>query len=93
MSDKQVSKIGEFLIESNIITKDQLKEALVMQRDNPELLIGHILVTMGVVTKEQMIMAFEMFIVTTGLTATRADEWLDQEEIDAIIQNLTSQQK
>ena len=88
MTNKEINKLGEFLIESKIISKDQLMEALALQKDNPERLLGHILVTLGTVTKEQLIMAFEMYLVTTGLTATHADEWLDQDEIDAIMNKL-----
>jgi hypothetical protein len=88
MTNKDVHKLGEFLVENKIITKEQLLEALTLQKDNPERLIGHILVTLGAVTKEQLIMAFEMYLVTTGLSATHADEWLDQDEIDAIMQKL-----
>jgi len=87
-TNKEGNKFGEFLISKKIITKDQLIEALTLQKDNPERLIGHILVTLGIVTKEQLVMAFEMYLVTTGLTTTNADEWLDQDEIDAIISKL-----
>lgn len=93
MPSQHFYKVGEFLVENNIITPEQLDEALLLQKDNPELLIGHVLITTGAVTKEQMIMAFEMYLVMTGLTSSRADEWLDQEEIDAIIQNLRNQQQ
>jgi len=88
MSTKEIHKLGEFLVENKIINQDHLTEALSLQKDNQERLIGHILVTMGAVTKEQLIMAFEMYLVTTGLTATHADEWLDQDEIDAIMNRL-----
>jgi len=90
MTEKEINKLGEFLIEKKIITEDQLLEALALQKDNPERLIGHILVTMGAVSKEELIMAFEMYLITTGITATRADEWLDQDEIDAIMNNMRS---
>ena len=88
MLDKEVQKLGEFLVEINIITREQLTEALTLQKDNPEQLIGHVLVTMGVVTKEQLIMAYEMYLVITGFATTHADEWLDQDEVDAIMNNL-----
>ena len=88
MAKNEVHKLGEFLVENKIITQEQVTEALTLQKDNPERLIGHILVTMGAVTKEQLIMAFEMYLVTTGITATHADEWLDQDEIDAIVNRL-----
>ena len=88
MATKEIFKLGEFFVENKIITHDQLTEALALQKDNPDRLIGHILVTLGFVTKEQLIMGFEMYLVTTGLTATHADEWLDQDEIDAILNKM-----
>ncbi|MCL1911037.1 MAG: hypothetical protein FWG13_02395 [Leptospirales bacterium] len=84
----EINKLGEFFVQNKIITKEQLTEALSLQKDNPEQLIGHVLVTLGAVTKEQLIMAFEAYLITSGLTVTRADEWLDQEEVDAIMNNL-----
>ena len=88
MAIKEIYKFGEFLIANKIITPEQLTEALALQKDNPERLIGHILVTLGLVTKEQLVMIFEMYLVTTGIAMTQADEWLDQNEIDAIMHKL-----
>jgi len=90
MTEREINKLGDFLVRKKIITQEQLTEALVLQKDNPERLIGHIFVTIGALTKEQLIMAFEMYLVTTGITTTNADEWLDQDEIDAILDRMIS---
>jgi hypothetical protein len=78
--------VGEFLVENGIISGKQLKEALDMQKDNPERLIGEILVTQGALTKEELIMALEMYLMVTGVQPKHVDEWLDQEEIDMLIE-------
>ena len=90
MADKEIRKLGEFFVANKVITKEQLIEALTLQKDNPEQLIGHILITMGAVTKEQLIMELEAYLITTGLAVTHADRWLNQDEIDAIINILRS---
>ncbi len=81
-SDK---KVGEFLIENNIITEEQLKDALVLQKDNPDRLIGEVLVTMGLLSKEDLVGALEMFMMITDILPEHVDEWLDQEEIDMLL--------
>lgn len=87
-SDKREIRVGEFLVENKIITKEQLDDALELQKFNKERLIGEILVTQGVLTKEDLIMALEMFLMVTGSEADYVDEWLDQEEVDLIINKL-----
>ncbi len=81
-------KFGEFLIEEKVITRNQLNEALDMQRFNKERLIGEILVTLGIITKEQLIMSMELFLMITGTYPSHVDEWLDQDEIDMILDKL-----
>jgi hypothetical protein len=81
-------RVGEFLIEHNIITKEQLNDALDLQRFNKDRLIGEILVTLGVLSKEDLVMALEMYLMTTDIQPFRVDEWLDQEEVDLIIERL-----
>ncbi len=84
-------KIGTFLIENGIITEQQLQDALDMQKDNPDRLLGEILVTMGVLSKEEIIMALEMFMMMSDSDEICIDEWLDQDEIDMLINKLDSQ--
>jgi hypothetical protein len=81
-------KVGEFLMESGLITNAQLAEALALQRDNPDRLVGEILVTQGVLTKEDLIMAMEMYLMVTGVKPKHVDEWLDQDEIDMLLDRI-----
>lgn len=90
MNDK---KVGTFLVENGIISQDQLKEALELQHDNPERLIGEILVTLGVLTKEDLVMALEMYMMTTDAMPEHVDEWLDQDEIDLLIEKIKNESK
>ena len=86
-------KIGEFLIDNEIITKDQLSEALELQKDNPERLIGEVLVTQGVLNKETLVMALEMFMMLTDILPDHVDEWLDQEEVDMLLDKIDNKKK
>jgi hypothetical protein len=86
-------RVGEFLLKNRIITQDQLDEALAMQKDNPERLIGEILVTQGVLTKEDLVMALEMYLMVTGSDVKHVDEWLDQEEVDMIMDRIADSPK
>ncbi len=81
-------KIGKFFIENGIINATQLQEALELQNDNKERLLGEILVTMGVLTKEDLIMALEMYMMMTDSDEIGIDEWLDQDEIDMVMKKL-----
>ena len=81
-------KIGKFFIENGIINDSQLKEALDLQKDNKERLLGEILVTMGVLSKEDLIMALEMYMMMTDSDEIGIDEWLDQDEIDMVLKKL-----
>jgi hypothetical protein len=77
-------QLGEFLVNSGIITASQLNEALDLQRFNKDRRVGEILVTMGILDRDQLVMSIEMFIIESGSTPQYVDEWLDQEEIDMI---------
>lgn len=81
-------RVGEFLLDNMIITRSQLTEALEMQKDNPGRLIGEILVTLGALSKEQLVMAMEMYLMETEDIPSHVDEWLDQDEVDMIIKKL-----
>lgn len=92
-SDKKDVRVGEFLVENGIITSDQLDSALKMQVDNEERLIGEILVTLGFLSKEEMIMAFEMYLMITDTPVSHVDEWLDQDEIDMIMTRIEEKEQ
>ena len=83
-------EIGGFLVENGLISNKQLKDSLLMQKDNTARLIGEILVTQGFLSKEELIMALEAFLMTTGTNDIHVDEWLDQEEIDMLMERLQS---
>ncbi len=87
-SHKELKRVGEFLVENKIITIAQLKEALELQKDNKDRLIGEILVTLGYLTKEDLVMALEMYIVDSDVNPSHVDEWLDQDEVDMIIERM-----
>ena len=88
MAEKEERHIGQFFVENNIITEGQLQDALDLQKDNKERLVGEILVTLGILTKEQLVMALEMYLMVTGDYPEHVEEWLDQDEIDMIMDKL-----
>lgn len=88
---ERILRVGEFLVKNGIITREQLDESLVMQRDNPERLIGEILVTQGALGKEDLIMAMEAYIMTNNPGEIHVDQWLDQEEIDMLMEKMKEQ--
>jgi hypothetical protein len=83
-------KIGEFLIKNNLVTGKQLEDALALQKDNPGRVVGEILVTQGALSKEDLVMAMEMYLVVTGNPPRHVDEWLDQDEVDMLMDRLKS---
>ena len=91
-NDNKDVKVGEFLVHNGIITERQLKDSLLLQRDNPERLIGEILVTQGILTKEELIMALELFLMVSDTQVMHVDEWLDQDEVDMIMEKIKEQQ-
>ncbi|MCP4130704.1 MAG: hypothetical protein GY754_06950 [bacterium] len=86
--NKENIKVGKFLVENGIITDAQLNDALDLQKHNPERLLGQVLVTQGVLSKEDLIMALEMYLMVTNSlpehVSEHIDEWLDQEEVDML---------
>jgi hypothetical protein len=94
MSDKgEDLKIGTFFVENGIISEGQLESALDLQKDNKNRLIGEILVTQGTMTKEDLIMAMEMFMMVTDRDPSHVDEWLDQDEIDLLMKKMGKKEK
>ena len=88
MSNKEL-KIGEFLVENGVVSNDQLQDALDMQKHNSDRLLGEILVTQGILTREQLIMSVEMYMMVTGVTPEQFSEWLDQEEVDMLLDKIS----
>jgi hypothetical protein len=85
---KRMKRVGEFLVEKKIISQAQLNDALMLQKDNKGRLIGEILVTLGALSKEDLVMALEMYLMETDVHPTHVDEWLDQDEVDLIMDRL-----
>ena len=81
-------RIGKFFVENGIINEYQLNDALELQVDNKDRLLGEILVTLGFLSKEDLIMALEMYMMMTDTDNPSIDEWLDQEEVDMILKKL-----
>ena len=88
IEDTSDVRVGEFFVQNGIITNSQLAEALELQRDNPERLLGEILVTQGVLSKEELIMALEMYLMVTDISIEHVEEWLDQDEIDMLMDKI-----
>jgi hypothetical protein len=86
--DDNEYRIGKFFVENDIINEYQLNEALELQVDNKERLLGEILVTLGYLSKEDLIMALEMYMMMTDTDNFGIDEWLDQDEVDMILKKL-----
>lgn len=89
MSSVPEKRVGEFMVENGIITREQLDEALELQKFNKDRILGEILVTQGVMSKEDIIMAMEMYMMVTGQDSAHVDEWLDQEEIDLLQEKIS----
>ena len=66
----QRKRLGDLLLSLRLITEEQLKEALVVQRDGAELL-GSILVALGFVSEDQLLKALA---AQDGVSAWRLDE-------------------
>jgi hypothetical protein len=86
-------KIGDFLVESGMISESERMAALELQKDNKDRLIGEILVTQGVLSKENLIMALEMYMVTYDVLPDHVDEWLDQDEVDLLLEKIDDKKK
>ncbi len=53
-SYKESTRIGSFLVRNDIISQNQLDEALVRQKQNRDLRLGQILVNMNVCSKDEI---------------------------------------
>jgi len=82
---------GEYLINKKIIDADQLDDALKIQKVNPQIKIGEIVVSQGSITQMDLINLIESYIKETGANVTEMSEWLKQEEADALIRKLKAE--
>ena len=81
-------KIGSYLVKNNYLSQNQLDDALLLQKDNPKVLLGDVLVTQGVFSKESLLKNLETYMIDTGNKVPRSNEWLSQAEIDTLIANM-----
>lgn len=79
-------KIGEYFVQKGFITREQLDAALQLQKDNPEILLGHVMVTQDLLTKDQLNQAVADFLRELHRDRESLDEWLSQEQVDELIQ-------
>lgn len=57
-SDKGYKPIGEILVEKGLINREQLDQALAIQRDQPQDKIGEVLVKLEFVTSKDVASAY-----------------------------------
>ena len=63
----QFAKLGEILVNENIITEDQLQQALVEQKQKNDKL-GNILVANGTITEDDLVKAFSLQLGSKSIT-------------------------
>ena len=63
----QFAKLGEILVNENIITEDQLQQALVEQKQKNDKL-GNILVSNGTITEDDLVKAFSLQLGSKSIT-------------------------
>lgn len=86
-------RFGELLVKEDLITKKQLEDALDLQKSNQKIPIGEILLTQGVINREQLIGYIETMVFLTGEIPEEELELLDQSEIDSIMNNYSNSKK
>ncbi|MES0489647.1 MAG: hypothetical protein ABUK01_06635 [Leptospirales bacterium] len=81
-------KFGEFLIEKHIVSPVQLQEALNIQKDNPTLKLGEVLVAHRMLENNELLKYIQNFMDETGAEVSEMTKWLSQKEADELIQSL-----
>ena len=85
-------KFGEFLLEKNIISPEQLNDALTIQVDNPALRLGEVLVAHSMVANNDLLTYIQNYMDETGAQVNEVTEWLSQKEADELIRLLKEAQ-
>jgi hypothetical protein len=76
-------KVGEYLVKEGHITGYILAEALTIQRQNPNMLLGEIIVKMKELTKEDLEKYIEAYLLMCKESVlNETSEWLGQDEVD-----------
>lgn len=86
-------RFGELLEKEGLITKEQLEDALDLQKFNQNIPIGEILLTQGIINREQLVGYIEAMIFLTGEIPAEELELLDQSEVDSIMNNYNDSKK
>lgn len=79
---------GEILAGEGKITKKQLKQALGLQKDNPERKLGEIMVTLNFIKYDDIIRTLKDQFRINGEKPEGIEKWLSQDEIDRIVSSL-----
>ncbi len=80
---------GEILIEEGKLTREQVDKGLALQKDNPDKKLGEILVTLNFLKYDDIIDTLMKQYKDVGELPEGVDNWLSQEEIDKIIDNIS----
>ncbi len=77
-------RIGEYLINEKLITQEYLNEALVLQKQEKNMLLGEILVKKGRISKENLDKYIQDFMNKFKDTSKDTSQWLSQEDVDKL---------
>ncbi len=76
-------KIGEYLVKEGYITEYILEEALTIQRQNENMLLGEIIVKMKVLSREDLEKHIEAYLnMYRESVLNETSQWLGQDEVD-----------
>ena len=79
-------KIGEFLIKNGYIKREEMERALEKQKNEPNHLMGEILVSMGAIDPGSLFNYILAFVKSEGKIPDRIRVWISQEEIDKLME-------
>jgi len=76
-------KIGEYLVREGHITEYILEEALTIQRQNENMLLGEIIVKMKELSKDDLEKHIEAYLIMCRESViNETSQWLGQDEVD-----------
>jgi len=76
-------KIGEYLVKEGHITGYILEEALTIQRQNENMLLGEIIVKMKELSKDDLEKHIEAYLIMCRESViNETSQWLGQDEVD-----------
>jgi|GEM_PF-1130061 hypothetical protein len=76
-------KIGEYLVKEGHITEYILEEALTIQRQNENMLLGEIIVKMKELSREDLEKHIEAYLIMCRESVlNETSQWLGQDEVD-----------